>query len=92
MAGNILGEMNFKDIHSLEFQFGNITDDVLIAFNTSTKEYEKVSPVNFIGELLYGENRINVEKVGNKYALSVEFNTDNLTQIDTELKRIVGDI
>lgn len=87
----VLGAMSFTNVNALDFSFGNVTDNVLLSINKLTGKFEKISPVDLVGKLVTEGNRTSIDLNTNKYVINVEFNTDNLTQIDTELKRIVGD-
>lgn len=83
-------EMKFLPVNSQVLDFGNVTNNVLLALNKTTEMMEKISPVDLIGKLITSGDRINFEFDGSKYVLSVEYNLDNLEKIDSELTRIVS--
>lgn len=80
--------MNFKDINSQDLNFGTVHNNTLLAVNKTTGALEKVSPVDLVGKLLVEGDRISIDFDVNKYVISVQYNLDNLIQIDNELKRI----
>lgn len=96
MVVNIVSEnkfpidvMKFKTVNSTILNFGNVTDNTILALDKVTNELQQMNPPDLIGKLIKSGDRINFEYDGSKYIISVNYNTENLSKIDSELKRIV---
>ena len=81
--------MKFKAVNSSVLNFGNVTNNSMLALNKNTNDLEQIDPPSLIGKLINAGDRINFEYDGSKYIISVEYNLENLAKIDSELKRIV---
>lgn len=81
--------MKFKPIKTTTLNFGNLTGNSILALNKATNELEQIDPPDLIGKLIKSGDRINFEYDGSKYIISVNYNIENLSKIDSELKRIV---
>lgn len=89
MADFPIDVMQFKQVNSSVLNFGNVTNNLILALNKNTNSLEQLDPPDLIGKLIKAGDRVNFEYDRSKYVISVEYNLENLTKIDSELKRIV---